>query len=276
MPNDSQRIGYKRRLTVLASLAFLAAGQARTGDWILLFNGKDLDGWYTYLPSTGKNVDPKGVFRVHDGMVHILGTPVTGEKQEFGYMATEKQFSNCRIRLQYKWGQKRFPPRENTFRDSGLLYYFVGPDKVWPRSVECQIMETDTGSFYLIDGVSITTTVESQQNRKYSENGISVTETGRPIGRIIRNAEWNTVEVILDGDSVTHMINGMVANRGRKLSQPDPLQPERSIPLASGRILLQAEGAEVFLPQHRGAGSWKMTASESSRNGLTFTWARRL
>jgi len=50
------------------------------------------------------------------------------------------------IRLQFKWGQKRFFPRAQSPRDGGLLYCFVGPDKVWPRPVECQIMETDTGS----------------------------------------------------------------------------------------------------------------------------------
>ena len=31
-----------------------------------LFNGKDLSGWYTYLGASGKNKDPKGIFRVED------------------------------------------------------------------------------------------------------------------------------------------------------------------------------------------------------------------
>lgn len=226
-------------------------GSADTG-WVSIFNGKNLAGWYTYLPSTGRNSDPKGVFKIHDGMIHILDIPVAVENQEMGFIATEKEYSNCRIRLEYKWGQKRFPPRAQAPRDSGLLYHFVGPDKVWPRSVECQIMETDTGSFYLVDMVGATTTVESKENHRYVKGGVVYTEIGKAVGRIQRTedyedpAGWNTVEVILDGDRATHIINGKVANYGWDLRQPDPKDPTRYIPLAKGRLLLQAEGAEVF------------------------------
>ena len=129
--------------------------------WVSLFNGKNLDGWYTFLPSTGKNADPKRVFKVEDGMIHILDIPVTGDKQEFGYLATEHEFGHCRIRAEFKWGTKRFPPREEDKRDSGLLYYFTGPDKVWPRALELQIQETDVGDLWILEGMRITTKVET-------------------------------------------------------------------------------------------------------------------
>jgi hypothetical protein len=45
----------------------ILAAQLTTDGWIPLFNGRDLTGWYTYLPSSGRNKDPKGVFKVHDG-----------------------------------------------------------------------------------------------------------------------------------------------------------------------------------------------------------------
>jgi len=119
------------------------SGQTRpaadSDGWVSLFNGRNFDGWYTFLPSTGKNSDPKKVFKVENGMVHILDVPVTSEKQEFGYLSTEKDYGHCRIHAEFKWGTKRFPPREEDKRDSGLLYFFTGPDKVWPRSLECQI-----------------------------------------------------------------------------------------------------------------------------------------
>ena len=97
-------------------------------------------------------------------MIHVLDIPVKSEKQEFGYIATEKDCSNCCIQFEYKWGEKRFPPRAQGKRDAGILYYVVGPDKIWPRSVECQVQGTDTGDIWLVDGTSLTTTVENKKN----------------------------------------------------------------------------------------------------------------
>jgi len=120
--------------------------------WTTLFNGRNLDGWYTFLPSTGKNEDPKKVFKVEPRMIHILDLPPTTENQEFGYLASNEEYSNCRIRVEFKWGSNRFPPRLEAKRDNGLLYFLVGQDKVWPTCIECQIQETDTGDVFFLGG----------------------------------------------------------------------------------------------------------------------------
>ena len=251
-----------RRISLLAGMACLCLVQScvsvespgpltekAADEWTPIFNGRDLKGWYTFLPSTGRNNDPKGVFKVHENMIHILDIPVTGEREEFGYIATEKEYSDYHIRFEYKWGQKRFAPRAEAKRDSGILYHFVGPDKVWPRSVECPVQETDTGDFYMVGDTAVTTTVVGEDPLYYSEDGTPRTQKG---GRIVKDADyedregWNTVEVILEGDRVTHLVNGRANNRGWDLSQPDPQDPQRMIPLTRGRLLLQAEGAEVF------------------------------
>jgi hypothetical protein len=80
------------------NVAYSQSAKANDG-WTPLFNGRNFDGWYTYLPSTGKNSDPKKVFKMEDGMIHILDIPETDEKQEFGYLSSEREFSNCRIRV---------------------------------------------------------------------------------------------------------------------------------------------------------------------------------
>lgn len=215
--------------------------------WVSLFNGKNLDGWYSYFNSTGKK-DPKGIFKVEKGLIHVLDIPVTKENQEFGYIATEKEFSNCRIHVEYKWGVKKFLPRADTKRDAGLLYWVVGPDKVWPRMVECQIQEGDTGDTWLVDDVSTTTTVSDVKNPKYAEKGENHIQKN---GCVIKSSTsekpgWNTVEVIIEGDSFVHIVNGTVNNRGWHTSAPDPSAPGGVVPLKSGKIALQAEGAEIY------------------------------
>ena len=60
-----------------------------------------------------------------------------------------------------------------------------------------------------------------------------------------RNA-WNTVEIILDGDTTTHIVNGRIVNYARDIKKPDPENPAHMIPLTSGHILLEAEGSEIW------------------------------
>ncbi len=127
-------------------------GAAAADDgWTPLFNGKNFEGWYTYLESSGKNQDPNGVFKVENGAIHILDVPA--DKGEDGYLATTQEFSNVRIHVEYKWGVKRFSEGK---RDSGLLYLAVGPDRVYPLALECQIEETDDGDLWIVNGASAT------------------------------------------------------------------------------------------------------------------------
>ena len=121
--------------------------------WVPLFNGRNLEGWYSYLDSSGRNKDPNGVFKVENGMIHILDVPMSDGKSDNGYLATTQEFSNVRIHVEYKWGTKRASEGK---RNSGLLYLAVGPDRIYPTSLECQIEETDVGDLWIVNGASVT------------------------------------------------------------------------------------------------------------------------
>ena len=62
-------------LSMCVFIACLAGVHHAAADdgWIPLFNGKNFDGWYTYVQSTGKNNDPTHVFKVEDkiGRAHV-------------------------------------------------------------------------------------------------------------------------------------------------------------------------------------------------------------
>jgi len=227
-------------------------------EWIKLFNGSDLSGWDTYLsyqPGAddetilGVNNDPDGIYSVVDGAIRING-PI------WGALTSQKEFENYHLRLKFKWGEKKYPPRENELRDSGILYHCVGKHGAqsdhWMRSHESQIMEKDCGDYHSLDGVMIDARVDTIRlnenlNYKYNPEGqlikgihqrvIKSIDKEKPLG------EWNEMEVIASMDSVVHIVNGTVVLRAANSTQT---VGGKVVPLTKGRIQFQSEGAEIF------------------------------
>ena len=247
-------IGLVLAAPALIPVSISAAPQenADKDGWISLFNGQNLDGWYSYLDSTGKNQDPKGVFKVENGMIHILDVPMSGGKSDNGYLATTRDFSNVRIHVEYKWGSKRASEGK---RNSGLLYLAVGPDRIYPTSLECQIEETDVGDLWIVNGASVTAFFIAPAMPMYDDDMQAGTRVRSAPGdslRVLKSGDfenrdgWNSVDVILRGDQSTHLVNGRIVNTAHDIQRPDPGNPSRMVPLKSGRILLEAEGSEIW------------------------------
>jgi hypothetical protein len=205
---------------------------------IVLFDGRNLDQFDTFLPSTGLNSDPNHVFTVEDGVVHVSGT-------EMGYFITKKEFKNYYLRAEFKWGEGTFGTRAGQARDSGILYNIQGPNKVWPRSVEFQINEGCTGDFWLTDGAAITgkdgvrvTGPEGKASKIDRFNkGVFKNVTGYrdPTNELEKpHGEWNVVELVNRDGHVWQYVNGKLANEGIDAFPSD------------GKILFQSEGAEIY------------------------------
>ena len=255
----------------LAGLLLVNCALAADESWRPLFNGKDLGGWETflskpyytwdvagsprgtngvYLEAIGKNRDPLKVFTVEtvDGQpaIHVSG-------QGFGTLTTTETLTNFHLRLQVKWGEKRWADRATARRDSGLLYFVHGEPGAmsgnWPRSIEFQIQEQDMGDLYPI-GTQISVNVRPEKTnlwvydpkgeaRLFDKNRrcIKMGDAEKPHG------EWNTLDLIcFNGDSI-HIVNGQVMMRLHHAQRVDGVAPA---PLTSGQISLQTEGAEVF------------------------------
>jgi hypothetical protein len=222
---------------------------------VLEFNGKDLSGFYTYL-HVSKYADPKGVFTVKDGLLDISG-------EEFGGLTTREQYHDYVLIAEWKWGDRTFGSRKNNARDSGLLLHCVGSDGAaggnWMQSQECQIIEGGCGDFILVGGDGSKTSLTCETRRSadgqlYFEKGgnAETRDGGRfnwwgrdPLWKDVlgfRGArdvekpagEWNRMEVICDGDSITNIVNGHLVNAGTKSS------------LTRGKIMIQSEGAEIL------------------------------
>src|SRR5436190_20533799 len=75
----------------------------------LLFETAEKAEWYIYNARSGKDNDTQNVFRFEGNTIHVSG-------QDFGYIATKKKFRDFRLTLEFKWGEKKYPPRENAKR----------------------------------------------------------------------------------------------------------------------------------------------------------------
>jgi hypothetical protein len=241
-----------------------AAGEAEAvapGRVTPLFNGRDLTGLRPWLKRSGHQ-DPKKVFTAHDGMIHVSG-------EDDGYLATEKEYRDYYLVVEYKWGEKTWPPREDKARDSGVLLHCVGEEGaaggVWMESIECQLIEGGTGDIILVKGKNspavTATAIEKDTGDPDKPHKEFYFQPGAPphsftSGRInwfdrdpqwrdikdfrgrkdVENkpGEWNALEITCDGDSLTFKLNGVTVNAATKSSH------------TKGKILFQSEGAEIF------------------------------
>jgi hypothetical protein len=224
---------------------------------IHLFNGKNLDGWYTFIKDRGRNNDPKKVFTVKDGVIHISG-------EEWGCITTNEEYKNYKLVVEYKWGNITHGSRLNNARDNGILFHSKGADGgysgTWMHSIECNVIEGGTGDFIVVgdksnDFLLTSLVAPEKQNGSYiyQPGGDPVTvnsgrinwygrdpdwkdekgfrgknDVERPVG------EWNRLECIARGNELFIYLNGKLVNYAIH-SKPD-----------EGRIQIQSEGAEIF------------------------------
>jgi hypothetical protein len=225
-----------------------------------LFNGRDLQGWYTFLQVHGKDSDPDRVITIEDGAIHLYKHATEGTKVVMGYIATDREYGHYHLRFQYRWGTKKFQPRYALKRDAGLYYHLIGPDAVWPCALQFQIQQTDVGDLLALYGLRADTWSDPKTLDERAptfqppeQGGRARVLGGRGIGyqkRLPGDFEvegWNTAEVIARGDSTIHLLNGHVVNRAEKIRFGDPDKPdEPTRPITRGRIALEIEAAEIF------------------------------
>ena len=102
------------------------------------------------LPPVGYNKNERNVFSVSDE----AGQPVLRISGEiYGCVFTRKEFANYRLKLQVRWGTKKWDPRLDLPMDSGILYHSQGECgrdywRSWMLSQEFQIMEGSFGDYW--------------------------------------------------------------------------------------------------------------------------------
>lgn len=254
------------KYAALGLVVVLTAGNAAAQDKatapkdrIALFNGTDLSGLTTWLKDT-KHADPRKVFRVTDGVLHITG-------DGFGYVATDKAYRDYHLSVEYKWGKKTDGGKY--VRNSGILLHATGPDGgaggTWMASIECQLAQGCVGDLIVIRGknekqeiipVQLTSDIVLGKDKRprwqpggekrvftkgqlwwnkhdpdYKEllDTRGKDDVESPLG------DWTRVECLCAGNRITVKVNGSTVNHAYDVFP------------AAGKILLQSEGFELYV-----------------------------
>ena len=232
------------------------------GGPIKLFNGRNMDGLYTWIKDATWS-DPNKVFTVKDGLLHISGNG-------YGGIITNQAYRDYHLILEFKLGDKTWAERVDRARDSGLLLHCWGPEGgyglTWMASIEAQIIEGGVGDILVLTGTHpetgqvfpTTLTAETTKDRDgelvWKKGGDPATISAGRInwfGRDVewadtlgfrgredvesKHGEWTRMEVIADGGHLLYKVNGVVVNEAIA-AKPD-----------FGKLLLQTEQAEMFV-----------------------------
>jgi hypothetical protein len=225
---------------------------------IQLFNGKDLTGLHTWLKDT-KREDPRKVFTVEDGVLHVSG-------EGYGYLATDKEYRDYRVVVEYKWGKRTDGGKY--VRNSGILLHGVGPDGgaggTWMSCIECQLAQGCVGDLIVIRGknekqetipVRLTSDVVlgPDKHPRWKKGGDPHVFTQSQLWWSLHDPDfkelldtrgkndvesplgkWTRVECVCAGKRIQVTVNGTVVNECYDVYP------------AAGKILLQCEGFEIY------------------------------
>ncbi|HEX8330856.1 MAG TPA: DUF1080 domain-containing protein [Hymenobacter sp.] len=242
---------------------------------------KTLSKWRTYesyrhqlgytgkqpLDAQGQPLAPIGYDKNEANVFSVVmqnGEPVLRISGEiYGCVFTKRDYANYDLKLKVKWGSKKWVPRLDEPRDSGILYNSQGEPGVdywhsWMLSQEFQVSEYQKGNAMGDFWCIANSTADIRAAYDATKDTLKFNPTAPPVvmGKEGRNfcqaaanyespaGQWTELELIsVNGQSV-HIVNGHVVlalnNSGYTAANG-----ERR-PLTRGKIQLQSEAAEVF------------------------------
>ncbi|MDO5971883.1 DUF1080 domain-containing protein [Flavivirga aquimarina] len=202
----------------------------------------------------GLNNNLKDVFSI----IEENGEPVlkiTGEI--FGGLTTKKEYENYHLSVMFKWGDKKWEPRLDRKRDSGILYHCYGEHGrfwyAWKTCLEYQVQESDLGDFIPLGGNSATPKVGSpivdirgdfKEEKKFDPSSESYSIGKGYIQAAsehdVPHGEWNHLEIYVIGNNSVHIVNGEIVMVVENAKKHD------GTILNKGEIQIQSEAAECY------------------------------
>ena len=255
MKNARTELGILRTLLALMiALGVVHPCCAADGEWIQLFNGKDINDWIVKLNHHELNDNYRDTFRVEDGILKVRYDQYEDFGERYGHLYYKKPFSHYHLAVEYRFvGELHRGAPGYAVLNSGVMLHSQDPktilrDQNWPISIELQFLAGLPNGKPRATGNVCTPGTHVFYNGKLTEAHIvkSSAETYKP-------GEWVRAEAIVRGNgSIVHLINGQ---KVLEYSQPQigggvvaGYNPDLFIEgkaLSEGFIGLQSEGQPV-------------------------------
>jgi Domain of Unknown Function (DUF1080) len=226
---------------------------APQGQWISIFNGKNLDGWTAKIAGHDAGDNYANTFRVTDGVLQVAYDQYGNFENQFGGLYYKEKLSHYWLRVEYRFiGSVAKGAPGWAFRDSGVMLHSQSPDGMqktqqFPTSIElnligARIFNRPTGDVCTNGGVLIQINGQTLPNKCSNSSKTS-----------IRGEQWVTAEAeVLGNTSIKHYINGELVTEYQQpqLDEKDAdaarlLAAGASKQLTEGYLALQSNGAPI-------------------------------
>jgi hypothetical protein len=165
-----------------AQQANTLTAQEKADGWKLLFNGRNLDGWHSYLQK-----GPAKDWKVQDGAI-MLERSRTGNERDFADLVTDAQYSNFDLKLEWKM---------TPCADSGVMFYVHESPKY---------QETyETGPEMQIADLTCT---QPDSHVDKERSGDLFDLIASDVERVHEAGNWNQFEIIADHGHIQFFQNG--------------------------------------------------------------------
>jgi hypothetical protein len=212
---------------------------ARTGKWIQLFDGRDLEGWAPKIRGFPLGENHSNTFRVEDGILKVAYDRYTTFDGKFGHLFYREKLSHYVVRAEYRFVGQQTPGGPSwAVRNSGIMLHCQAPESMekeqeFPVSIEVQLLGGDGAN--------------PRSTANLCTPGTNVVMNGKLITQHCTNSrsktyhgdQWVTVEVEVRGSkSIKHIVEGQTV-----LEYTEPQLDERD--RDAQRLL--ARGADKML-----------------------------
>ena len=206
------------------------------GEWIQLFNGKDLDGWTPKFKGHDLGVNYNDTFRVEDGILKVSYDKYEKWNNNFGHLFFKDEFSHYVLRAEYRFVGEQVPGGPGwAFRNNGLMLHgqtakSMKKDASFPNSIEVQLLG-GKGSGNRTTVNLCTPGTHVVMNGKLRKNHCINSKS-----KTYHGDQWVTVEIEVRGsESFKHLIDGKVVMEYTKPQLNDGTLLEK------GTLSIQAE-----------------------------------
>lgn len=223
------------------------------GEWVPLFNGKDLTGWTPKIRYHEAGDNFADTFRVEDELLKVRYDGYEQFGERFGHLFYNTPFSHYRLRVEYRFvGEQCSGGPGWAIRNSGIMVHGESPqmmskDQDFPASIEVQLLGGD-----------------GQQQRTTSNlctpytnvvmNGDLVTRhCTSSTSKTYHGEQWVTAEVEVRGSEVIrHILEGETVLEYTKPQLDDREEHAKELAarnngllLSGGTISLQSESHPI-------------------------------